>query len=96
MNNLLSSLSLIIIILQAYDNNQSSVRKASVICLVAVYMSVGEDIRPYLQDLHGSKVDQSACLFLGSLAYDHVLHYVAMLYFASITDTHFIVTINTA
>lgn len=43
-------------LLKAYENNQSSVRKSSVVCLVAVYMVVGEELRPYLSDLHGSKI----------------------------------------
>ncbi|ESO13011.1 hypothetical protein HELRODRAFT_63102, partial [Helobdella robusta] len=43
-------------LLKAYENQQSSVRKSSVVCLVSIYMSVGEQLRPYLQDLHGSKV----------------------------------------
>ena len=42
--------------LQGYDNTESSVRKAAVFCLVALYMVVGEDLRPYLSDLNGSKV----------------------------------------
>ena len=42
--------------LQAYDDNESSVRKASVFCLVGIYMIVGEPLRPHLSDLNGSKV----------------------------------------
>ena len=33
-----------------------SVRKASVFCLVGIYMIVGEPLRPHLSDLNGSKV----------------------------------------
>jgi len=42
--------------LQGFDNAQSSVRKATVVCLVAVYLCVGEELRPYLKELNGSKV----------------------------------------
>ena len=42
--------------LQGYDNTESSVRKASVFCLVAIYMSLGEELRPHLSELNGSKV----------------------------------------
>ncbi|XP_013383707.1 CLIP-associating protein 2 isoform X9 [Lingula anatina] len=43
-------------LLKGYDNVESSVRKASVFCLVAVYMSIGEELRPYLTELNGSKM----------------------------------------
>ena len=42
---------------QGYDNQQSSVRKASVFCLVAIYQIIGEDLRPHIQELSGSKVN---------------------------------------
>lgn len=42
--------------MQGYDDSESSVRKASVFCLVAIYMNVGETLRQYLTDLNGSKV----------------------------------------
>lgn len=45
------------VFVQGYENSQSSVRKASVVCLVSVYLCVGEALRPFLQDLHGSKVN---------------------------------------
>ena len=41
---------------QGYDHTQSCIRKATVICLVEIYLCVGEDLRPYLKDLNGSKV----------------------------------------
>ena len=41
---------------QGYDDSDSSVRKASVFCLVAIYMVIGEDLRKYLSDLNLSKV----------------------------------------
>jgi len=41
---------------QGYDNSESSVRKAAVFCLVAVYLVVGEELRPYLAALSASKV----------------------------------------
>ncbi|XP_026130541.1 CLIP-associating protein 1-B isoform X7 [Carassius auratus] len=43
-------------LLQGYDNTESSVRKASVFCLVAVYSVIGEDLKPHLQQLTGSKM----------------------------------------
>uniref|UniRef100_A0A673W4E8 Cytoplasmic linker associated protein 1 n=1 Tax=Salmo trutta TaxID=8032 RepID=A0A673W4E8_SALTR len=43
-------------LLQGYDNTESSVRKASVFCLVAVYSVIGEELKPYLAQLTGSKV----------------------------------------
>ncbi|MEQ2237396.1 CLIP-associating protein 1-B, partial [Ilyodon furcidens] len=42
-------------LLQGYDNTESSVRKASVFCLVAVYSVIGEELKPYLSQLTGSK-----------------------------------------
>lgn len=41
---------------QGYDNTESSVRKASVFCLVAIYSVIGEDLKPHLAQLTGSKV----------------------------------------
>uniref|UniRef100_A0A9J8CAA9 Cytoplasmic linker associated protein 1 n=2 Tax=Cyprinidae TaxID=7953 RepID=A0A9J8CAA9_CYPCA len=43
-------------LLQGYDNTESSVRKASVFCLVAIYSVIGEDLKPHLQQLTGSKM----------------------------------------
>ncbi|XP_016097503.1 CLIP-associating protein 1-like [Sinocyclocheilus grahami] len=43
-------------LLQGYDNTESSVRKASVFCLVAIYSVIGEDLKPHLQLLTGSKM----------------------------------------
>uniref|UniRef100_A0A8C7Q208 Cytoplasmic linker associated protein 1a n=1 Tax=Oncorhynchus mykiss TaxID=8022 RepID=A0A8C7Q208_ONCMY len=43
-------------LLQGYDNTESSVRKASVFCLVAIYSVIGEELKPHLQLLTGSKV----------------------------------------
>uniref|UniRef100_A0A8C2IFM4 Cytoplasmic linker associated protein 1 n=1 Tax=Cyprinus carpio TaxID=7962 RepID=A0A8C2IFM4_CYPCA len=43
-------------LLQGYDNTESRVRKASVFCLVAIYSVIGEDLKPHLQQLTGSKV----------------------------------------
>uniref|UniRef100_A0A672Q2C2 Cytoplasmic linker associated protein 1 n=1 Tax=Sinocyclocheilus grahami TaxID=75366 RepID=A0A672Q2C2_SINGR len=40
-------------LLQGYDNTESSVRKASVFCLVAIYSVIGEDLKPHLQLLTG-------------------------------------------
>lgn len=44
------------LLLQGYDNTESSVRKASVFCLVAIYSVIGEELKPYLAQLTGSKV----------------------------------------
>ncbi|XP_064869625.1 CLIP-associating protein 1a isoform X10 [Oncorhynchus nerka] len=43
-------------LLQGYDNTESSVRKASVFCLVAIYSVIGEELKPHLQLLTGSKM----------------------------------------
>eukprot|EP00066_Takifugu_rubripes_P021767 XP_011611033.1 PREDICTED: CLIP-associating protein 1 isoform X9 [Takifugu rubripes] len=43
-------------LLQGYDNTESSVRKASVFCLVAMYSVIGEDLKPHLTQLTGSKM----------------------------------------
>ncbi len=48
--------------LQGYDNTESSVRKASVFCLVAIYSVIGEDLKPHLAQLTGSKVLTAASL----------------------------------
>ncbi|KAF5908628.1 CLIP-associating protein 2 isoform X12, partial [Clarias magur] len=42
-------------LIQGYDNSESSVRKACVFCLVAIYAIIGEDLKPYLSQLSGSK-----------------------------------------
>jgi CLIP-associating protein 1/2 len=44
-------------LIQAYDSDESSVRKAAVFCMVALHNSVGQDaLRPYLATLNGSKL----------------------------------------
>ncbi|XP_061411495.1 CLIP-associating protein 1 isoform X33 [Lethenteron reissneri] len=43
-------------LLQGYDNTESSVRKASVFCLVAVHSVIGDDLKPHLAQLTGSKM----------------------------------------
>uniref|UniRef100_A0A8C2IGZ6 Cytoplasmic linker associated protein 1 n=1 Tax=Cyprinus carpio TaxID=7962 RepID=A0A8C2IGZ6_CYPCA len=48
-------------LLQGYDNTESRVRKASVFCLVAIYSVIGEDLKPHLQQLTGSKVRYYLC-----------------------------------
>jgi len=55
------------LMLQGFENSQSSVRKATVVCLVAVYLCVGEELRPYLKELNGSKV--LGCLNESSFEY---------------------------
>ncbi|CAB1320677.1 unnamed protein product [Coregonus sp. 'balchen'] len=42
--------------LQGYDNSESSVRKACVFCLVALYAVIGEELKPHLNQLSGSKL----------------------------------------
>ena len=41
---------------QAYDNVESSVRKASVFCMVALHQLVGDQLQPHLRSLNGSKL----------------------------------------
>ncbi|XP_027031300.1 CLIP-associating protein 2 isoform X39 [Tachysurus fulvidraco] len=43
-------------LIQGYDNSESSVRKACVFCLVAIYAIIGEDLKPFLSQLSGSKL----------------------------------------
>lgn len=43
-------------LLQGYDNTESSVRKASVFCLVAIFSVIGEELKPHLAQLTGSKM----------------------------------------
>lgn len=50
---------------QGYDDSDSRVRKASVFCLVNIYMAVGEGLRPYLTELNSSKV--RSCMQLQNL-----------------------------
>jgi len=46
-------------LLVAWDSPQSPVRKASVFCLVSLYMIIGENLRPHLTTLSSSKVNKS-------------------------------------
>ncbi|CAI9735476.1 CLIP-associating protein 1-B isoform X19 [Octopus vulgaris] len=43
-------------LLKSYDDSESTVRKASVFCLVSIYMAVGDNLRPYLSQLNYSKM----------------------------------------
>ncbi|KAF7211247.1 transcript variant X25 [Nothobranchius furzeri] len=43
-------------LIQGYDNSESSVRKACVFCLVALYAVIGEDLKPHLSQLSSSKL----------------------------------------
>ncbi|KAL4617182.1 CLIP-associating protein 2-like [Arapaima gigas] len=43
-------------LIQGYDNPESSVRKACVFCLVAIYAVIGEELKPHLSQLSGSKL----------------------------------------
>uniref|UniRef100_A0A670KF31 Cytoplasmic linker associated protein 1 n=1 Tax=Podarcis muralis TaxID=64176 RepID=A0A670KF31_PODMU len=51
-------------LLQGYDNTESSVRKASVFCLVAIYSVIGEELKPHLAQLTGSKSPFNELLFI--------------------------------
>lgn len=46
----------IVVLLKSYDHTESSVRKASVFCLVAIYNIIGDKLKEKLADLPGSKV----------------------------------------
>ncbi|XP_070247888.1 CLIP-associating protein 2 isoform X24 [Myotis yumanensis] len=41
---------------EGYDNSESSVRKACVFCLVAVHAVIGDELKPHLSQLTGSKM----------------------------------------
>ncbi|KAM6176691.1 CLIP-associating protein 2 isoform 20-T20 [Erethizon dorsatum] len=43
-------------LIQGYDNSESSVRKACVFCLVAVHTVIGDELKPHLSQLTGSKM----------------------------------------
>ncbi|XP_041104293.1 CLIP-associating protein 2-like isoform X28 [Polyodon spathula] len=43
-------------LVQGYDNSESSVRKACVFCLVAIHAVIGEELKPHLNQLTGSKL----------------------------------------
>ncbi|XP_065789020.1 CLIP-associating protein 2 isoform X5 [Muntiacus reevesi] len=43
-------------LIQGYDNSESSVRKACVFCLVAVHAVIGDELKPHLSQLTGSKM----------------------------------------
>uniref|UniRef100_F7GFE6 Cytoplasmic linker associated protein 2 n=1 Tax=Monodelphis domestica TaxID=13616 RepID=F7GFE6_MONDO len=43
-------------LVQGYDNSESSVRKACVFCLVAIHAVIGEELKPHLSQLTGSKM----------------------------------------
>ncbi|XP_036394477.1 CLIP-associating protein 2-like isoform X4 [Megalops cyprinoides] len=43
-------------LIQGYDNSESSVRKACVFCLVAIYAVIGDELKPHLSQLSGSKL----------------------------------------
>uniref|UniRef100_A0A8C0E7E9 Cytoplasmic linker associated protein 2 n=1 Tax=Balaenoptera musculus TaxID=9771 RepID=A0A8C0E7E9_BALMU len=49
-------------LIQGYDNSESSVRKACVFCLVAVHAVIGDELKPHLSQLTGSKVSSAAVL----------------------------------
>ncbi|XP_027511616.1 CLIP-associating protein 2 isoform X19 [Corapipo altera] len=43
-------------LIQGYDNSESSVRKACVFCLVAIHAVIGDELKPHLSQLTGSKM----------------------------------------
>ncbi|XP_058868840.1 CLIP-associating protein 2-like isoform X7 [Acipenser ruthenus] len=43
-------------LVQGYDNSESSVRKACVFCLVAIHAVIGDELKPHLNQLTGSKL----------------------------------------
>ncbi|XP_074652217.1 CLIP-associating protein 1-B-like isoform X10 [Tubulanus polymorphus] len=43
-------------LIKGCNDKESPVRKASVFCIVAVYMVIGEELRSYLSELNGSKL----------------------------------------
>uniref|UniRef100_A0A8C5ISE1 Cytoplasmic linker associated protein 2 n=1 Tax=Junco hyemalis TaxID=40217 RepID=A0A8C5ISE1_JUNHY len=45
-------------LIQGYDNSESSVRKACVFCLVAIHAVIGDELKPHLSQLTGSKVSR--------------------------------------
>uniref|UniRef100_A0A8B9EH98 Cytoplasmic linker associated protein 2 n=1 Tax=Anser cygnoides TaxID=8845 RepID=A0A8B9EH98_ANSCY len=45
-------------LIQGYDNSESSVRKACVFCLVAIHAVIGDELKPHLSQLTGSKVSK--------------------------------------
>ncbi|RMC05392.1 hypothetical protein DUI87_18582 [Hirundo rustica rustica] len=51
-------------LIQGYDNSESSVRKACVFCLVAIHAVIGDELKPHLSQLTGSKI---MMLIFGSL-----------------------------
>uniref|UniRef100_A0A4W6E1Y9 Cytoplasmic linker associated protein 1a n=1 Tax=Lates calcarifer TaxID=8187 RepID=A0A4W6E1Y9_LATCA len=63
-------------LLQGYDNTESSVRKASVFCLVAIYSVIGEELKPHLAQLTGSKVltaaHKSLHVHINTYTYTHI------------------------
>uniref|UniRef100_A0A8B9GJL4 Cytoplasmic linker associated protein 2 n=1 Tax=Amazona collaria TaxID=241587 RepID=A0A8B9GJL4_9PSIT len=43
-------------LIQGYDNSESSIRKACVFCLVAIHAVIGDELKPHLSQLTGSKM----------------------------------------
>lgn len=44
-------------LIKAYDDNESTVRKSAVFCMVAIHAAVGEEtLKPHLSSLYGSKL----------------------------------------
>lgn len=49
-------------VIRGYSHSESSVRKASVFCLVSIHAVVGDAIREHLQKLSSSQVRASVCI----------------------------------
>ena len=54
-------------ILQGYEHDESSCRKASCFALVALYMKIGDNLMPHLALLTGSKVSNLLFFALDSI-----------------------------
>uniref|UniRef100_A0A4W5QQI4 Cytoplasmic linker associated protein 2 n=1 Tax=Hucho hucho TaxID=62062 RepID=A0A4W5QQI4_9TELE len=61
-------------LIQGYDNSESSVRKACVFCLVALYAVIGEELKPHLNQLSGSKVRDHAHFLLTTAITSLLIH----------------------
>ena len=56
-------------VLRGYSHSESSVRKASVFCLVAIYSVVGEKLREHLNKLSSSQVRGVKVHHHGNMSY---------------------------
>uniref|UniRef100_A0A8C5DTJ0 TOG domain-containing protein n=1 Tax=Gouania willdenowi TaxID=441366 RepID=A0A8C5DTJ0_GOUWI len=72
-------------LVQGYDNSESSVRKACVFCLVAIYAVIGEDLKPHLSQLSSSKVTLKPCYLkrITNVCFESIPIYCFLSYFLS-------------